>query len=190
MGKGILFATLLIAGILLCSGATTFAQSMDPPWGAGPGYGPPYGEGWDYCPYCGRPAPGWGYGMGPGMMGPGHYGMGPWMMGRGYYGMGPGMMGWGYYGMGPGMMGRGYGYGPPSYYPPPWRHQSEKPLDMEEAKKRVENYVKSSGNPNLKLGKVEDKGDYFEAEIDTKDGSLVNKLDIDKDTGQIESAYE
>ena len=51
--------------------------------------------------------PGYGYGMGPGMMG----GYGP-----GYgYGMGPGMMG-GYgpgygYGMGPGMMG-GYGYGP------------------------------------------------------------------------------
>jgi Spy/CpxP family protein refolding chaperone len=67
---------------------------------------------------------GWGYGMGPGMMGgygqgygPG-YGMGPGMMG-GFgpgYGTGPGMMG-GYggpgygpgYGMGPGMMG---GYGP------------------------------------------------------------------------------
>ena len=42
--------------------------------------------------------------MGPGMMGGYGYGMGPGMMG---YGMGPGMMG---YGMGPGMMG-GYGYG-------------------------------------------------------------------------------
>ncbi|HEX8980594.1 MAG TPA: Spy/CpxP family protein refolding chaperone [Parasulfuritortus sp.] len=59
---------------------------------------------------------GWGYGMGPGMMG-GYgggygYGMGPGMMGGygGGYGMGPGMMG-GYgggWGMGPGMMG-GYG---------------------------------------------------------------------------------
>ena len=46
---------------------------------------------------------GYGYGMGPGMMG-GGYGAG--------YGMGPGMMGGGYgagYGMGPGMMGGGYG---------------------------------------------------------------------------------
>ena len=47
---------------------------------------------------------GYGYGMGPGMMGYGGYGG---------YGMGPGMMGYGSYGgygMGPGMM--GYGYGP------------------------------------------------------------------------------
>lgn len=56
---------------------------------------------------------GWGYGMGPGMMGSygggyGGYGMGPGMMGGYGYGMGPGMMGG--YGMGPGMMG-GYGYG-------------------------------------------------------------------------------
>jgi Spy/CpxP family protein refolding chaperone len=51
--------------------------------------------------------PGWGYGMGPGMMGGYGYGMGPGMMGG--YGMGPGMMGG--YGMGPGMMG-GYGMGP------------------------------------------------------------------------------
>ena len=47
-------------------------------------------------------APGWGYGygMGPGMMG-GGYGMGPGMMwggGYGGYGMGPGMMGYWAYG--------------------------------------------------------------------------------------------
>jgi hypothetical protein len=53
---------------------------------------------------------GYGYGMGPGMMG--GYGMGPGMMGG--YGMGPGMMGPGMmhgYGMGPGMMGGYGGYG-------------------------------------------------------------------------------
>ena len=47
---------------------------------------------------------GYGYGMGPGMMGGGYgagYGMGPGMMGGGGYGAG--------YGMGPGMMGGGYG---------------------------------------------------------------------------------
>lgn len=60
---------------------------------------------------------GWGYGMGPGMMGGygGGYGMGPGMMGGygGGYGMGPGMMGG--YGGGYGMMGGyggGYGMGP------------------------------------------------------------------------------
>jgi len=60
-------------------------------------------------PYMGYPGMmgGYGYGMGPGMMGGGYgYGMGPGMMGG--YGMGPGMMGGYGYGMGPGMM---YGYG-------------------------------------------------------------------------------
>ncbi len=68
------------------------------------------------CPNMGYPGMmgGYGYGMGPGMMG--GYGMGPGVMGG--YGMGPGMMrGYGMgprmmddygYGMGPGMM-RGYG---------------------------------------------------------------------------------
>jgi Spy/CpxP family protein refolding chaperone len=58
-----------------------------------------------------------GYGMAPGMMGPGMGMMGnaesgwrPGMMGP-RFGMGPGMMGQGY-GMGPGMMGQGYGMGP------------------------------------------------------------------------------
>jgi hypothetical protein len=61
-------------------------------------------QGWQYCPYCGQPLGQGGYGMGPGMMGPGYggYGMGPGMMGRGYGHMGPGS------GMGPGMMGPGY----------------------------------------------------------------------------------
>ena len=59
-----------------------------------------YGQGWNYCPYCGGYIGNQrGYGMGYGM---GGYGMGPGMMGGyGGYGMGPGMMG------GYGMMGRG-----------------------------------------------------------------------------------
>jgi hypothetical protein len=110
------------------------------------------------------------------------------MMGPGYYGMGRGMMGWGYYGMSPGMMGWGYGYAPP-YYAPPWQQEREKPLDKDEAKTTVENYLKWSRNPNLKLGNIEDKGDYFEAEIVTKEGSLVNKLDVDKDSKFMQSVY-
>jgi hypothetical protein len=186
MNKGILFSALLVAGILFCS-AAAYAQYTGPGYGMGPGYGPPSGEEWNYCPYWGRSTPGWGYGMGPGMMGRGYYGMGPGMMGPGYYGMGPGMMGPGYYGMGPGMMGPGYAYAPPYYAPP--SQEPEKPLGKDEAKTMVENYLKSTRNPNLKLGKIEDKGDYFQAEIVTKEGSLVNKLDIDKDTGYMQSAY-
>jgi hypothetical protein len=169
-------------------------------YGMGPGMmgGGGYG-GW-YCPYCGQysgPGGGYGgYGMGPGMMGYGYggYGMGPGMMGRGYggYGMGPGMMGgpgYGGYGMGPWMMrhhgmGYGYGYG----YGPQYRER-EKPLKEDEAKEMVENYLKNTRNPNLKLGKITEKGAYYEADIVTKDNSLVDKILVDKYSGWMRSAY-
>jgi hypothetical protein len=102
---------------------------------------------------------------GPGR-GPGHgYGMGPGMMGRG---------------MGPGMMGQGYG---PQY------QQERKPLTEKDVKTMVENYVQSTRNPNLKLGKIMEKDYYFEAEIVTKNDSLVDKILVDKQTGWIRSVY-
>ena len=104
--------------------------------------------------------------------------------------MGPGMMRGGGYGsdigtgmMGGGMMGgRGYGYDQPYAAP-------GKPLDMKDAKSMMENYVKSTRNPNLKLGKIKDKGDVFEAEVLTKNNSLVDKVLINKQTGRMSSAY-
>jgi hypothetical protein len=127
---------------------------------------------------------GYGYGMGPGMM---HgYGMGPGMMGGygggycPYYGRGYG------YGMGPGMMGPGYGYG---YGYGPQYQQPQKPLDENQAKESVENYLKSTRNPNLMLGKITERGAYYEAEIVTKDNSLVDKILVDRYTGWMRSEY-
>ena len=57
------------------------------------------------------------------------------------------------------------------------------PLTREQAKQMLDNYVSSSNNPNLKPGDVTDKGDVFEATIVTKDGALVEKIQIDKSTG-------
>jgi hypothetical protein len=141
-------------------------------YGMGPGMmgGGGYG-GW-YCPYCGRPmGPGGGYGMGPGMMGPGG---GP--------GMGPGMMGPGR-GMGP-----GYGHQQGPQYGP-WYQGPQKPLEKEDAKRILENYLGSMRNPNLKVGEIQDKGYVFEAEILTKDNSLVDKILVDKRTGWMRSIY-
>ena len=156
------------------------AQPMGPGM-MGPGYGyQQQQERWNYCPNCGSYlGRGGGYGMGPGMMGG--------MMGRGY-GMGPGMMGRGY-GMGPGMMGPQYGpqYGPG--YQGPQYQQPQKPMDENEAKSLLENYLQSTRNPNLKLGKIEDKENTYEAEILTKDGSLVDKVIVDKRTGWMRSEY-
>jgi hypothetical protein len=127
--------------------------------------------------------------MGPGTMEPG-YGYGPSPQQnynyRPYCGnySGPG------YGMGPGMMGPGYGYGyGPQYgYGQQYRQPSE-PLSEDQAKQEVENYLNSTRNPNLKMGKIEDKGNDYQVNIETKDGSLANKILVNKDTGWMRSAY-
>ena len=96
------------------------------------------------------------------------------------YGMGYGMMG---YGMGPGMMGPGYGYN--QQY-----QQPQRPITEKDAKGIVENYLNSTRNPNLKLGKIKDEGSAFEADIVTKsNGTLVDKVLVSKDTGWLRSIY-
>ena len=45
--------------------------------------------------------------------------------------------------------------------------------------------------PNLKIGKIEEKDDVFEAEIVTrKEGDLVDRVQSDRRTGWMRSAYE
>jgi len=61
------------------------------------------------------------------------------------------------------------------------------PLSQSKAKQLAEDYV--AGNPNLKIGDVSEKDEVFEARIETKDGSLVEKLLIDKQTGWMKRAY-
>jgi hypothetical protein len=104
--------------------------------------------------------------------------------------MGSGMMGHGMMGrnMGPGMIGPGYGdqYGP--QYGPQYQ-QPQKQLEEKDAKAILENYLNSTRNPNLKLGKIKDKGNAFEAEILTKNDSLVDRILVDKNNGGMRSAY-
>ena len=121
-----------------------------------PNYGRQYGH------HMGRRH---GYGMGPGMMGPG-------------YGMGPG------HGRGPGWMGREPSQGEMR----PGAYRLETPLQEDGARAVVENYLQSTRNPNLKLGKITEQGDAFKAEIVTKEGSLVDELLVDKSTGWMHPA--
>lgn len=127
--------------------------------------------------------------MGYGMMGPKGYG--------GYlncpheeyesgYGMGPGMMG-------PQMMGPGRGrHMMPGWsarnYPPQYQ-QRKGPLEEKDAREVVEHYLKSTRNPNLAIGKITDVGDAFEAEIVTRENSLVDKVLVDKNSGFMRSGY-
>lgn len=100
-------------------------------------------------------------GMGPGMM------MAPGMM------MGPDAM------MGPGSRGMGGERG--------WPLRSD--LTTDDVRHMMEHQLEWMGNPNLKLGKVEESGeDEIIAEIVTQDGSLVQRLEIDKHTGWTQPA--
>ena len=102
--------------------------------------------------------------------------------------MGGGMMGRGYGGYG--MMGPGFGYGPgPQNRYGRQYEQPMEPLDRDQVKQQVENYLKSTRNPNLKMGKIEEKGKDYEVDIKTRDGSLVDKILVNKDTGWMRSAY-
>jgi len=82
----------------------------------------------------------------------------------------------------PGMMQRGYGYGGSD-------QTFQTPINMEQAKQFVKNYLEELDNPNLKQGKIEDKGNAFVADIETKEGSLVDQLKINKNTGWIYNRY-
>jgi hypothetical protein len=117
-----------------------------------------------------------GQGTGPGMMG---QGMGPGMMGQGM--MGPGMMG---QGMGPGMMGPGYGMMAPGMMQP-----LAQDLSTTDVQHMLEHQLTWQQNPNLKIGKVEETDkDTINAEITTQDGSLVQKLVVDRHTGRVQPA--
>ncbi|GIK98199.1 MAG: hypothetical protein BroJett029_24080 [Alphaproteobacteria bacterium] len=190
----------LVFVALLASSADARAHSDQPggmmgqgPMMMGPGMmqgGPGWAghQGWGMGPgMMGCPMGYWGTGpgmMGPGMMGPG---MGPGMMGPGM--MGPGMMGPGM--MGPGMMGQGMGrgmmMGPGS--PGPMPHALPSDLSAEQVRHMLGHHLAWQGNPNLRLGTVEETSDdTITAEIVTQNGDLVQRLTIDRHTGAMQPA--
>jgi hypothetical protein len=121
-------------------------------------------------------------------------GGGGMMGGGGYSGHGGGMMGGGgHHGYGGGMMGYDEGMVP---YSPRYNHQDrssyekrQRPIQKREAREIVENYIRSTRNPNLNVGKIEDMGPDFKAKIVTKDGSLVDEVAVDKNSGSMRSLY-
>jgi hypothetical protein len=59
----------------------------------------------------------------------------------------------------------------------------------DQAMSLVKDYLESTQNPNLMLGEIAENGDYFEAEITTRNGDLVDRIRVDKYTGSLQSAY-
>jgi hypothetical protein len=122
------------------------------------------------CPYCGRSFAAGGY------VPPGYYSrqdIGP-VYGRG-------MMGGGYHGSGD------IEYSPEMnrlrYMP---RYERVEPMNVEEAKDRVQEWVNAMGTPNVKVGSAQDKGEYYLVSVVTKkEGSLVDEIKVYKYTGDM-----
>jgi hypothetical protein len=74
------------------------------------------------------------------------------------------------------------------WYNPPYRRFAT-PIDKKDAQTLAENYLDSTHNPNLKLGNERDEVTNYEFDIVTKDNSLVDRLLVNKKTGDIRSAY-
>ena len=125
---------------------------------------------------------GWGQGqmMGQGyMMDQGH------MMAPGYM-MNPGhMMGQGYM-TGPGYM-MGPGFNQPGGAGPGIMPSLREDLDIGDVRHMMEHRLRWMNNPNLKLGNIDEKdADTITADIVTKDGSLVQRLNVNRHTGWME----
>ncbi len=107
----------------------------------------------------------------------------PWCGAQRGSGMGKGMMG------GRHMMHQGQGmhHGWSRGECPRGKGKQMAPLNKEEAKTLMNNYV--AANPNLKIGEVTEKDDAHVGKIVTKDGSLVEKLIVDKETGWMKREY-
>ncbi len=106
--------------------------------------------------------------------------------------MGYGMMGQGM--MGYGMMGQEQNMFEECEEMMEWvtdgKPQPGKALTQEDAASIVEDYLKEINNPNLKVGEVERTADEdYLVEIVTKDGSLVDKLEVNRLSGWIHSIY-
>ena len=69
-------------------------------------------------------------------------------------------------------------------------HQQSQPLTPGQARTVLENHLNSTNNPALILGEISEGQDYFKAEIRTKDGTVVDKLQVDRTTGFLSSANE
>ena len=144
--------------------------------GYGPGMGMMMGHNQMMTP-AGMMGPGYGQ-RGMGMRGPAGYGM----MGQAY-GYGPG--GTGVMGPGHGMTGQAYGQAPCGQA----AAQTGEDLDIGDVQTRLERWLAMQGNDRLKLGKIEAvDDDTITAEIVTVDDSLVQKLAVDRHSGQMQPA--
>lgn len=84
---------------------------------------------------------------------------------------------------------RGMPYG--QFCPGPWSRPYGAPKIVrtsEEARRLIESYY-ADYSPHPRCGKIEERDWYFEANIFNGDGSLMDRVIVDKRTGRIRSIY-
>ncbi len=102
----------------------------------------------------------------------------PWMSGT------PATGGWycPWMGGSGGTAGQGQGYGSNGQPMPAPGMRRGQPVTMDQAKVLLERYA-LGGNPNLKVGDIADHGTYYEAEIVNQSNAVVQKIQVNKQTG-------
>ena len=120
--------------------------------------------------------------------------------GSGWFGMGSGHMGgsgWGHMGSGGHMSGYGWdhmgdfgrNFDGSFFNGTDNRRQLNRPVTREEARDIAEHNL--GGNPYIKIGKLTESDEGFEAEIVTrKGGELVSRLLVEKETGRAYTIHE
>jgi hypothetical protein len=69
------------------------------------------------------------------------------------------------------------------------KQNQDQPVTHEDARQLVEKQLRFWSNPNLKLGDLNEVDGFYEATIVTKDNSLVQKIQVDKNTGWFRNVY-
>jgi len=74
----------------------------------------------------------------------------------------------------------------------PWlRARLRGPLDATDIRRMMEAWLTQERNPRLKLGPITAKDEnIFQADIVTKDNSLVQRFDVDRRTGAIQAVED
>ena len=74
----------------------------------------------------------------------------------------------------------------------PWlRARLGGPLDEADVRRMMEGWLAQERNPRLKLGPISAKDDnIFQADIVTKDNSLVQRFDVDRRTGAVQAVED
>ena len=81
---------------------------------------------------------------------------------------------------------RGRGYGPGNCRNSEGFASIEGEIESQEkAMEIVDSFIARTGNPNLKTGSVTESGRDYEVDIVTQDGTLANKLYVEKRSGRI-----